>query len=217
MRHSGTELALAVAASPLEPGRDHEIEIHHEGRVIVDAGNQVYYIASRANWYPGWGTTYTSYDLTFRVPRNLQIVLPGATRERNNVEDDERVVHHRIESPVRIAGFNLGVYEKTSVTRSGFTVDVYANREFERALQPRPKVLLPSPAPSSISRRTRVPASIHSTSRRNPSESPAARLQALASAIAGAMDYFTSLFGPPPLRRLEVTPLPGTSARDSRA
>lgn len=42
-----------------------------------------------------------------------------------------------------------------------------------------------------------------------PAPNPAGRLQALASAIAGAMDYFTSLLGPPPLRRLEVTPLPG--------
>ena len=209
MRRTGAELALVVAASPLEPGRSHEVEIHHQGRVIVDAGNQVYYVASRGNWYPGWGTTYTTYDLTFRVPRNLQIVLPGQPVEdkAENIEDDERVVHHRIETPVRMAGFNLGVYEKASVTRSGFTVDVYANREFERALQPRPKVMLPSNAPPTITRRSRVPTLDQLAPQ--PAGTPAGRLQALASAIAGAMDYFTSLFGPPPLRRLEVTPVPG--------
>jgi hypothetical protein len=209
IRHRGSELALLNADAPLEPRRDHEIEIRHQGHVIIDAGNQVYYIASRASWYPGWGTTYTVFDLTFRVPRNLQIVLPGLPVSET-LEGDERVVHHRIESPVRFAGFNLGVYDKTSVTRSGFTVDVYANHEFERALQPRPTIVMPSPAPSGLSRRPRVPPTMDQIEVVSPPmQNPAQRLQALASSIAGAMDYFTSLFGPPPLRRLEVTPLPG--------
>ncbi|HEY3838172.1 MAG TPA: M1 family aminopeptidase, partial [Bryobacteraceae bacterium] len=207
IRNSGTELALALASAPLAPGRDHEIEIHHEGRVILDAGNQVYYIASRANWYPGYGNFYTTYDLTFRVPKNLQIVLPGMPTGES-VEGEERVVRHKIETPVRYAGFNLGIYDKTSVTHSGFTVDVYANHEFERALQPRQMVVMPSPVPQP-GRRIRVPTLDQTTVAPMPTPNPTSRLQSLASAIAGAMDYFTSLFGPPPLRRLEVTPLPG--------
>jgi hypothetical protein len=209
MRDSGAELALAVAPAALEPGRDHEVEIHHEGRVVLDAGNQVYYIASRSDWYPSWGVTYTTYDLNFRVPRNLQIVLPGEPIDET-VEGEERVVHHRIEHPVRLAGFNLGVFDKITVTRSGFTVDVYANHEFERALQPKPQVLVdPDSRPAIGARRSRVPV-LTDNMTPQPAGSPAGKLQALASSIAGAMDYFTSLFGPPPLRRLEVTPLPGT-------
>ena len=210
MRDTGAELVLAVAPSPLDPARDHEVEIHHEGRVIQSAGNQVYYIQSRNDWYPAWGVTYATYDLNFRVPRNLQIVLPGQP-VGETIEGDERVVHHRIESPVRLAGFNLGVFEKTTVTRSGFTVDVYANREFEQALQPKPQVVVtPGTQPAMGARRSRVPTLQSPELAPRPAGSPAGRLQALASSIAGAMDYFTSLFGPPPLRRLEVTPLPGT-------
>ena len=209
IRHSGTELSLAVAAKPLDPGRDHEIEIHHRGQVSLDAGNQVYYVASRANWYPGWETTYTRYDLTFRVPKALQIVLPGEPVSET-IEGDERVVHHRIDDPVRIAGFNLGAFDKTSVVRSGFTVDVYANRAFERALQPPPPVFLPPVPPPTAGRRPHLPALEGVDLAPVTPQNPRARLQALASAIAGAMDYFTSLFGPPPLHRLEVTPLPGT-------
>ena len=208
IRHSGTELALAVAASPLAPGRGHDVEIRHHGNVILDAGNQVYYIASRGNWYPEWGTTYTTYDLKFRVPRNLTIVLPGMP-VAEAIEGDERVIHHRIESPVRIAGFNLGVYEKTTVTRSGFTIDVYANREFERALQPHPVIITSPQVPPGINRKTRVPPVIDQLDIAPAPQNPVGRLQILASSIAGAMDYFTSLLGPPPLRRLEVTPLPG--------
>jgi len=209
IRRSGTELALAIADAPLEAGREHEIEIRHQGRVIIDAGNQVYYIASRANWYPGWGMAYALFDLTFRVPRSLQIVLPGQSVSET-VEGDERVARHRIDSPVRMAGFNLGVYDKTTVTRSGFTVDVFANHEFEHALQPRATVVMPAPANPGLGRRPRLPPGMDQIELAPmPIPNPAGRLQALASAIAGAMDYFTSLFGPPPLRRLEVTPLPG--------
>ena len=208
IRNSGTELALALTAAPLAPGREHEIEIHHHGRVILDAGNQVYYIASRANWYPGYGNFYTTYDLTFHVPKNLQIVLPGMPAGES-VQGEERVVHHKVDTPIRYAGFNLGVYDKTSVTRSGFAVDVYANHEFERALQPRQVMIMPSPVPQP-SRRIRVPTLDQANVSPAPVPTPTSRLQALATSIAGAMDYFTSLFGPPPLRRLEVTPLPGS-------
>jgi hypothetical protein len=209
IRHSGTELALAIAAAPLEAGRDHEVEIRHHGQVVIDAGNQVYYVASRSNWYPNWGIVYATFDLTFRVPRNLQIVLPGQPVSET-VEGENRVVHHRIESPVRIAGFNLGVYEKTSVTRAGFTVDVYANHEFELALQPKAAILFPpQQPPTPLNRRSRVTVLDQLEVTTPPVSTPAGRLQALATAVAGAMDYFTSILGPPPLRRLEVTPLPG--------
>ena len=210
MRRGGTELALVVSPSSLNADQSHQVEIHHQGRVIVDAGNQVYYVASRSNWYPGWAVNYSTYDLTFRAPKALQIVLPGHPVSET-VEGDERIVHRRIESLVRMAGFNLGVYDKTTVTRSGFTVDVYANREFERALQPPPTVTIPTqPAIPQLGRRSRLPQTESLEVAPAPPQNPTARLQALASSIAGAMDYFTTLFGLPPLRRLEVTPLPGT-------
>lgn len=208
MRKSGSELTLLVATAPLEAGRDHEVEIHHAGSVIIDAGNHVYYVASRSNWYPGWGNSHTLYDLTFHVPKHLHIVLPG-TPVSEAVEGESRTTRTRIESPVRAAGFNLGVYERTSVARSGFTVDVYANREFENALKSNTVVAIEQPA-LTTNRRTRTPPTGLSTATPPMMASPPNRLQALASSIAGAMDYFTSLFGPPPLRRLEVTPVPGT-------
>ena len=41
--------------------------------------------------------------------------------------------------PIRIAAFNLGNYAHTRVERGGYTVDVYANRELEKALRPKPQ------------------------------------------------------------------------------
>src|SRR5207245_4532175 len=52
IRNTGNDLFLVVAPRPLEAGREYEVEIRHEGAVIDDAGNQVYYVGSRATWYP---------------------------------------------------------------------------------------------------------------------------------------------------------------------
>ncbi len=62
---------LLVSDSPLDPAVPHEIEIHHQGAVIRDAGNQVYYVGSRGSWYPRTGGGLANYDLTFRYPKDL--------------------------------------------------------------------------------------------------------------------------------------------------
>ena len=67
---------LLVPAEPLTAGL-HEIEIHHEGKVISDAGNQVYFVGARGSWYPGRGMQFATYDLTFRSPRDLDLVASG--------------------------------------------------------------------------------------------------------------------------------------------
>ena len=36
-------------------GREYEFEFHHSGKVIHDAGDHVFYISARANWYPAFG------------------------------------------------------------------------------------------------------------------------------------------------------------------
>ena len=59
---------------------------------------------------------------------------------------EDGVAHHtrRVSEPIRFAGFNLGGnYEKATVTRAGFTIDVYANRGVESALQPQSKDYVP--------------------------------------------------------------------------
>ena len=67
---SGNELLIVVLPQPLAPGTEHEIELHHEGNVVLDAGHQVYFVTSRGTWYPGRGTQFARYDVTWRYPEN---------------------------------------------------------------------------------------------------------------------------------------------------
>jgi len=71
---------LLMVNPPLDPAVPHEVEIHHEGAVIHDAGNQVYYVGSRGTWYPRSGSELANYELTFRYPKGLTVAGHGNAR-----------------------------------------------------------------------------------------------------------------------------------------
>jgi hypothetical protein len=200
---------LVVLPKPMEAGENRTIEVTHEGNVINSAGQRVYYVGARNNWYPIREGTFSTFDLKFRYPNNLQLVSTGDVVD-DRVDGEWRVTQRRVSVPIRFAGFNLGGdYEKASVTRAGFTIDVYANRTVESALQPRPKDYLPqTPAGPRPSRRLQ-PEPLATPTLTLPPD-PKARLRALADEVGAAMEFMSASFGPPPLKTLIVSPIPGT-------
>jgi hypothetical protein len=202
---------LVVLPKPIEAGESRTVEVVHEGGVITSAGHGVYYVGARNNWYPSHDGSFATYDLKFRYPKNLQLVSTGDVVD-DRTEDEWRITQRRVSEPIRFAGFNLGGdYEKATVTRAGFTIDVYANRAVESALRPQSKDYLPQTPRGSagrIGRRGQLdPLATPSLS--FPPD-PKARLRALADEIGGAMEFMSANFGPPPLKTLTVSPIPGT-------
>ncbi len=207
IRSSENEMFLVVSPHPLQAGKQHKIEFTHEGDVISSAGNGVYYVGSRGNWYPNRGNGFARYDLTFRYPKALNLITTGDFADEES-DGDWRMAKRSISTPIRFAGFNLGQYEKASVTRAGTTVEVYANRKVEAALQQKPQdeVVMPQPFP----RNGRRAPDFQSLGGIGPSlPNPTARLQELANEIAAEMEFMSASFGPPPLKTLTVTPIPG--------
>ncbi|MFN0170952.1 MAG: M1 family metallopeptidase [Bryobacteraceae bacterium] len=209
IRNSANQMFLLVAPEPLAPGREYEVVFQHEGDLIQDAGNQVYLVTSRGSWYPSAGVQFTTFDLTFRYPANLQCVAVGEV-VADQTEGPVRTTRRRTPSPIRIAGFNLGNYQKTAVTRSGITVEVYANQSVERALQTLARP--PMPVPPLLPQRNtirRPDVTTHIPDFVPPPMSPKARLRTLAGDIESALEFFSEMFGPPPLKTLTVAPVPG--------
>ncbi|MFN7997748.1 MAG: M1 family aminopeptidase [Bryobacteraceae bacterium] len=204
IRNVGNEMFLVVPQEPLDPGRDYELEFHHAGKVIFDAGNQVYYVGARANWFPNFGLQFAKYDLTFRYPKDLDLVTPGELVDEK-VDVDWRVTHRRTKAPIRMAGFNLGHYDRVKVSRNGYTVEVCANRAVEPALEPRHPAVAMEPPP--IWPRSRQPEMVVLPP--EPPPNPLARLQQIASEITAALEYMAGRFGPPALPNLTVSPVPG--------
>ena len=210
IRSGENDSFLVILPKPLQPGEKRRIEISHEGNVIASAGKNVYYVGARSNWYPSPDGAFATYDLTFRYPKALQLVSTGQVVE-DRTEETTRVTRHRVSSPIRFAGFNLGDYEKASVNRAGFTVEVYANRMVEAALQPKPRELMPAPTPPATPGRIGRPRLSDGLDMpfSPAAPDPKARLNALADEIGAAMEFMTANFGPPPLKTLTVSPIPG--------
>ena len=200
MRNDGSNLFLLIAAQPLQAGRDYEVELHHEGEVVQDAGNQVYFVGSRGTWYPNSGMQFAKFDLRFSYPKDLDLVAPGDVVS-DNTEGDVRITRRVIDVPIRFAGFNLGVYERVRMEQKPYTIEVCANRAIEAALETKPHSLTTGP------RVGRRPGAISAPLQ--PAPVPAARLQELAGEVASAFEFMAARFGPPPLRTLEVSPIPG--------
>jgi hypothetical protein len=205
----GSELFLVAPNKILEPGKTYEFVIRHEGKVVTDAGNHVYFVSSRGTWYPNRGMQFAKYDLTFRCPRELDLVSAGDALE-DRIEGAQRIVHRATQSLIRTAGFNLGMYEKARIQRGDLKIEVCANRNVERALQPRSTPPDPVSQPAGNSRRIRPPAMVDSLPGfPPPTPSTTSHLQTIAGDVADVMEFYVAKFGSSPVKTLEVSPVPG--------
>ena len=203
---SGNGMFVVIPPQPLEAGREYEFEFHHSGKVILDAGDHVFYVIARGNWYPTHGTQFCSYDLTFHYPKEFDLVATGDVVEEH-ADETQRTTRRKTSALVRNAGFNLGDYVHARVDRGAFSVDVCANQKLEMALRPKPQQVLVDPNPP---RRGRAIDPLKGVPPAEPVLDPKARLQLLAGDVASAMEFMASKFGPPALPHLTVSPIPGT-------
>ncbi len=218
LRRSETLLFLATPARPLEAGRTYEAVFEHEGDVVRPAGRDVYFVSSRANWYPQVpGVGFAQFDIRFTYPAHLQIVFAGDLKE-DKQEGPQRVTRRVTPSPIRTAGFNLGKYESAKATRGPLSVELFANKQVEFALRGPgigSAVALPNPMPPSPPfGRPMGPGA--ATGRNNgipplPAAlpDPTTRLQTMAAEIANAFEFLASFLGPPALSQMMVAPIPG--------
>jgi len=204
--HSGNEMFLVAPTEPLMAGRDYEFVFEHSGKVVFDTGDRVLFVSARENWYPLHGLQFATYDMTFRHPKDLDLVAPGELID-THAEGDSRVTRFRTRYPIRFAGFNLGNYARARAQRGGYVVEVCANRALERDLKPAPGLPLREIMPEQIQRRSgELPSETFQSAAPNPLD----RLREIANGVAAAMEFMAGKFGPPALDHLTVSPIPGT-------
>jgi len=210
IRRRGNDWLLAVLEQPLEPGSRHRVEFHYEGNVITDAGNGVYYVGARGTWYPGRGFPFTTFELAFHHPKRLQLVATGRLVE-TSVEGDVRTSRFRPDGPIRIAGFNLGDFERASLKAGDYTIEVCANKQLEPALLPPlplPPMEPPHPLPVRRFPQLRPPAPLL-PSAPEPTPTPVRRIDQVARETVDALEFFADRLGPPPVSHLVISPIPG--------
>ncbi len=204
LTRNGNDLFLIFPPEPLRAGREYEFEFHHSGKVIVEAGERVFFVTARGNWYPMHNFQFAHYDIQFRYPRDLDLVAAGDVVEEAS-DGDWRITRRRTAAPIRFAAFNLGNFEHVRVERANLVIDVCANRALERALEPKASDMVPLPVPG---KPRRFDGTVAITPL--PPRDPLGRLQAMASEIASAVEFMAAKFGPPALPHITVSPIPGT-------
>ena len=203
---AGNEMFVVVPAEPLAAGRDYEFVFEHSGKVVFDTGDRVLFVTARGDWYPMHGLQFTTYDLTFRHPKDLDLVAPGEMIE-THADGDSRVTRFHVRSPIRFAGFNLGNYARARAERGGYVVEVCANRALERDLKPPPELPMRDVISTQVTHR--MPGTL-SEPFPVTTPNPLDRLQEMATGVAAALEFMAARFGPPALNHLTVSPIPGT-------
>jgi hypothetical protein len=198
---------------PTAPPRGSEFTLHfrYRGNVIEDAGNGVLIVGARESWYPHLGDTadFADYDLTMRWPRRLRLVATGVKIEEH--EDGEfRAGHWRTDKPFPVAGFNLGEYVSTSLSSETHSIDLYANRQLEQALDSR----LGNSGLEATDQMPPVPgAEGRTNANMMPSTSltprPADALKQLGREIDSSIHFYETFSGPFPFQKLSVSQIPG--------
>jgi hypothetical protein len=122
---------LFPAPLPRGPVR---LRLSYEGEgVLQDAGNDNFFVGARTSWYSNLGvfTDLARFDLTYRIPKGLQVISVGKLVEEH-VEGDTRVSVWKQERPIRVAGFNYGKFHKVERPDkdSGMTAAIYASEGY---------------------------------------------------------------------------------------
>jgi hypothetical protein len=201
---------VVLLVLPEAPGQErYELEIRYEGRVVSEADEGVYYVGSRGTWYPKAGSGFTSFDMKFHYPANLDLVATGELIE-TTVEGAERTSHFRTDSPIRIAGFNLGQYVRTSKQFGEYTVEVCANREMESTLKPalQPSVVLVQPSPTRNRRFDPTPGTAVITPTPSANVRPYDRIEEVAASSAQDFERLVEWFGVPASKHIVISPVP---------
>ena len=117
----------------LSKGEHYHITVAYGGKdaVLAEGGGNFYPVA-REDWYPNSASgalgDYTNYDMTFRVPKGMQIAATGS-KVSEKVEGNYSVSVWKSEVPITVAGFNLGSFkeETAPIEKPPMTVEAYAN------------------------------------------------------------------------------------------
>ena len=124
-----------VLPKALAAGEHYTLTTEYEGKeAVVNEGAGNYFPVARMNWYPnnpgGSFGEYASYDMTFRIPKGMQIAATGVRISESN-EGGQNVTTWKSEAPQTVAGFSYGRFkiEEGKLEKPQYLIQSYANQE----------------------------------------------------------------------------------------
>lgn len=209
----GNDLVGIVLPQAAEAGKKIQLRFVYAGPVMSEAGGGLMYVGARGIWYPNRGPEMGQFDLEFRYPPEWTLLATGK-RVLQRTEGTEQVSRWVSERAIPLAGFNLGQYVANSIEvpqqASKVTVETYASRGVELALQAPPPRIDPIIIPGIAGRRDRFPIGAPFPS---ALPSPAKSIKSLAQRAAGTVEYLGDKLGPYPYSALALTQMPGPASQ----
>ena len=136
-KDNDSEYFSVILSKPLGLGERFTVVSTYNGKeTVFSEGFGNYYLdpGARGSWYPssvgsGFGN-YSSYDMTFRIPKGMKIAATGTLVSEKN-EGDQSVTVWKSEVPQAVAGFNFGKFKmvEAKMTQPEYLVQSYANEE----------------------------------------------------------------------------------------
>jgi hypothetical protein len=119
----------------LSAGEKFSVTTEYEGKeAVVNRGGGNYFPVARMNWYPNnpgssFGA-YATYDMTFRIPKGMQIAATGVRLGESN-EGGQNVTTWKSEAAQTVAGFSFGRFkiEEAKLDKPAYVIQSYANTE----------------------------------------------------------------------------------------
>jgi len=123
-----------ILPKALAVGEKYAVTTEYEGKeAVVNEGAGNYFPVARDNWYPNnpgasFGE-YATYDMTFRIPKGMQIAATGVRVSETN-DGGQNVTTWKSEAPQTVAGFSLGRFklEEGKVDKPEYLIQSYANQ-----------------------------------------------------------------------------------------
>lgn len=119
----------------LAAGEHFTIMTEYEGKdAVTNEGGGNYFPVARMNWYPnnpgGSFGEYATYEMTFRIPKGMQIAATGIRVSERN-EGSQDVSLWKSEGPQTVAGFSFGRFkvERGKLDKPAYQLESFANEE----------------------------------------------------------------------------------------
>jgi hypothetical protein len=201
----GNDLVAVVFPAPLTQGQRFLLSFRYSGSVLADAGGGLLYVGARGIWYPNRGIAMANYDLTFRYPQPWTLV---ATGKQVSLEPDGNfyVGHWVSETPIPVAGFNVGRYQKASARAGTVAVNSYAADVDKRV----PTLAAATPVVSSPPSAPGLPTAVEPVPQ---PAGPAGSGQLMADNAAATLSAFEQMLRPYAFGSLELTERPGRESQ----
>ena len=124
-----------ILPKAINAGEKFTVITEYEGKeAVTNEGGGNYFPVARMNWYPNapgssFGN-YATYDMTFRIPKGMQIAATGVRVSDSN-EGNQNVSVWKSEGPQTVAGFSFGRFkvEEGKLDKPEYFVQSYANQD----------------------------------------------------------------------------------------